>query len=86
MQKKINVLTVISVFLMAALLVGCAAMQKPSESNMKDPVITLSHVEVPYYTGYYYFSNKVEPTKGNKGNYGAPMMMAFIYEIWCGGS
>jgi hypothetical protein len=81
MQKKMYVLTVMSVMMMAALLVGCAGMQKPSESNMKDPVISLSHVEVPYYTGYYYFGNKVEPTKGKAGNYGAPMMLAFIYEI-----
>ena len=81
MQKKLNVLTVLTVIMMAALLVGCAALQKPSESNLKDPVITLSHVEVPYYTGYYYFSSKVKPTKGNAGNWGAPMMMAFIWEI-----
>jgi hypothetical protein len=81
MQKRINLLTVLVVIMMAALLVGCAAMQKPSESNLKDPVITLSHVEVPYYVGYYYFGNKVEPTKGKAGDYGAPMMMAFIFEI-----
>jgi len=81
MQKKINVLTILSVIMMIALLFGCAGMQKPSESNLKDPVITLSHVEVPYYTGYYYLSNKVKPDKGNAGNYGAPMMMAFIFEI-----
>ena len=81
MQKKINLITVMCFIMMAALLVGCAAMQKPSESNMKDPAVTLSHVEVPYYTGYYYFGNKVKPTKGNAGNYGAPMMLAFIYEI-----
>jgi hypothetical protein len=81
MQRKINVLTVLSVIMMVALLFGCAALQKPSESNLKDPVISLSHVEVPYYTGYYYISNKVKPTKGNAGNYGAPMMMAFIFEI-----
>jgi hypothetical protein len=81
MQKKTNVLAVVSVIMMVALLFGCAAMQKPSESNLKDPVISLSHVEVPYYTGYYYISNKVKPTQGNAGNYGAPMMMAFIYEI-----
>jgi hypothetical protein len=81
MQKKINVLTVLSVIMMVALLFGCAALQKPSESNLKDPVISLSHVEVPYYTGYYYLSNKVKPTKGNAGNYGAPMMMAFVWEI-----
>ena len=81
MQSKVNVFTVLSVMMMVALLFGCAALQKPSESNLKDPVISLSHVEVPYYTGYYYISNKVKPTKGNAGNYGAPMMMAFIYEI-----
>ena len=81
MLKKMNIITVMSVIVIAALLFGCAAMQKPSQSNMKDPVISLSHVEVPYYTGYYYFGNKVEPTKGKAGNYGAPMMLAFIYEI-----
>jgi hypothetical protein len=81
MQSKVNVLTVLSVIMMVALLFGCAALQKPSESNLKDPVISLSHVEVPYYTGYYYLSNKVKPTKGNAGNYGAPMMMAFVWEI-----
>ena len=81
MQKKTNVFIIMSLILIAALLFGCAAMQKPSESNMKDPAITLSHVEVPYYTGYYYFSSKVEPTKGKAGNYGAPMMLAFIFEV-----
>ena len=81
MRKKMNILTFMSVIMMAALLFSCAAMQKPSESNIKDPVISLSHVEVPYYTGYYYFGNKVVPTKGKPGNYGAPMMLAFIYEI-----
>ncbi len=81
MQKKINVFTVMSVIMIAAFLVGCAAMQKPSDSNLKDPVVTLSHVEVPYYVGYYYFGNNIEPTKGKADNYGAPMMLAFIYEI-----
>jgi hypothetical protein len=81
MQKKSIVLTGLTIIIVAAFLFGCAGMQKASESNFKAPVITLSHVEVPYYTGYYYFSNKVEPTKGKPGNYGAPMQLAFIYEI-----
>jgi LEA14-like dessication related protein len=68
--------------MVAALLSGCAAMQaKPTEKNFQAPVVTLSHVEVPYYVGYYYISNKVEVTKGKMDNYGAPMMMAFIFEI-----
>ncbi len=44
-------------------------------------MITLSHVEIPYYTGYYYFAKTVEPTKGTAGDYGAPMSMAFIFNI-----
>lgn len=82
MRKKNILLTILSVFVIAAFLSGCAGMMaKPTESNFIAPVVTLSHVEVPYYVGYYYISNKVEVTKGTKGNYGAPMMMAFIFEI-----
>jgi hypothetical protein len=75
-------LACLSVLVAAALLSGCAGMQaKPSESNFQAPMVNLSHVELPYYTGYYYISNTVEVTKGNKGNFGAPMMMAFVFEI-----
>ncbi len=82
MKIKSIVLTGLSVILITALLMGCAGMQaKPTDKNFQAPKITLSHVEIPYYTGYYYFGNKVKPTKGNAGNYGAPMLMAFIYEI-----
>ena len=81
MQKKSTAFTVLSFLVIIAFLTGCAAFGKPSESNLKDPVISLDHVEIPYYTGYYYFSNKVKPTKGKAGNYGAPMQMAFIFEI-----
>ena len=81
MQKKKIVFTGLSLFVMFALLFGCAALQKPSESNFKSPVISLDHVEIPYYTGYYYFGSDVKPTKGGAGNYGAPMQVAFIYEI-----
>ena len=82
MHRKSYLLICLSLVMVAALLSGCAGMQaKPSEANFQAPVVTLSHVEVPYYVGYYYISNKVEVTKGKKGNYGAPMMMAFIFEI-----
>lgn len=79
MRKQSILLVALSVFVAAAFMTGCAA--TPSEKNFKDPTISLSHVEVPYYVGYYYLSSKVKPTKGNAGNYGAPMMMAFIFDI-----
>jgi hypothetical protein len=68
-----------SVLVIAAVISGCAT--TPSGKNFQPPTVTLSHVEVPYYTGYYYLSSKVTPTKGTAGNYGAPMMMAFIFDI-----
>ena len=74
MRKK-TLLTILSVIIVAVLMSGCAGLEK------KPPVVTLDHVEIPYYTGYWYYSKKVEPTKGNAGDYGAPMMMAFIFNI-----
>ena len=82
MFKKSYVMMLLSLVAVAALLSGCAGMQaKPTEASFQPPAVTLSHVEVPYYVGYYYISNKVEVTKGTKDNYGAPMMLAFIFDI-----
>jgi len=82
MHKRSIILTCLSIFVAAAMLAGCGGMKiTPTEKNFNNPVITLSHVEIPYYTGYYYFSKKVKPTKGTAGNYGAPMSMAFIFDI-----
>ena len=79
MRKQSILMVALCVVVAVAWMTGCAAI--PSEKNFKDPTISLSHVEVPYYVGYYYISSKVKPTKGDAGNYGAPMMMAFIFDI-----
>ena len=82
MRKHSLIVTCLSVIVAAVLLVGCAGMEtKPSESSFKAPKVVLNHVEVPYYTGYWYYAKKVEPTKGTAGDYGAPMMMAFVFDI-----
>jgi len=66
----------------AIFLAGCAGMMsRPTEKNFKDPVITLKHVEVHKYWGWWYFSAKVNPSKGKAGNYGAPLALAFIFKI-----
>jgi hypothetical protein len=56
-------------------------MNKPDENNFRDPLIGLDHVEISYYTGYYYFSSEVKPTRGKADNYGAPLLMTFVYKI-----
>ena len=82
MRNKTILLAAIGMMAMVALLTACAGQSaKPTESNFQMPVVSLSHVEVEHYYGYWYFSNKVKPTKGNAGNYGAPLDMAFIFEI-----
>jgi len=65
-----------------ALLAGCAGMMaKPTESNFKPPVVTLDYVEVAHYWGWWYFASKVKPTAGDAGNYGAPLDLAFIFNV-----
>ncbi len=82
MQKKSFILVCLSVFVVATLLMGCAGMAvKPTEKNFKAPIVTLSHVEVQNYWGWWYYSKKVEPTKGTAGDYGAPINLAFIFQI-----
>ncbi len=81
MQKKSIVLIFLSVFFIAILLSGCAALQKPTESNFKDPVVTLDYVDVAHYFGWWYYTPKVKPTKGKAGHNAAPLDYAFILNI-----
>jgi LEA14-like dessication related protein len=64
-----------------ALVAGCAGVSVPEEGNFKDPLIGLDYVEISYYAGYYYFSKDVTPTRGRADNYGAPLLMTFVYKI-----
>jgi hypothetical protein len=72
----------LSVLVLGALFLGCATTPPtPSEQNFQDPVVTLNSVEVAHYWGWWYFSKKIEPTKGVAGDYGAPLDVAFIFDI-----
>lgn len=82
MHRKSMILKCLSVIAIVTLLVGCGAMRvKPTAKNFKTPTVTLSHMEVENYWGWWYYSKKVKPTKGNAGNYGAPINIAFIFQI-----
>jgi len=81
MQLKSILSTGMSILIIAAL-TGCASMPRPEENNFKNPLIGLDHVEISYYAGYYYFSKEVEPTRGKADNYGAPLLMTFVYKIY----
>ena len=82
MGKKSILRSGIWVVTFAIFLSGCAGMMsKPTEKNFNDPEITLKHVEVHKYWGWWYFSAKVNPSMGKAGNYGAPLALAFIFKI-----
>src|SRR5210317_410766 len=81
MHRKSIVLILLSIFIMGVLLSGCASMSKPSDSNFKAPVVTLDYVDVAHYFGWWYYSAKVEPTKGKAGNNAGPLDYAFIFNI-----
>ena len=82
MHKKSIIIRWLSVFAVVALFAGCAQMAvKPDQKNFKTPMVTLDSMEVAHAFGFWYFSNKVQPTKGKPDNVGAPLDLAFIFNI-----
>ena len=82
MHKRSFILTCLSVVVIAAMLSGCAGtMVTPTQQNFKAPVVTLDSMEVAHAFGYWYFSKKIKPTKGKPDNVGAPLDLAFIFNI-----
>jgi len=81
MQTKKIIFKGMSLMYILALVSGCVSTNQPRENNFKDPLIGLDHVEISYYAGYYYFSNEVTPTRGKADDYGAPLLMTFVYKI-----
>lgn len=82
MRMKARLVAVLALCVFMAAMTGCTALQpKATDSSFKPPVVTLSHVELAHYWGWWYYSKKVEPTKGTAGDYGAPLDFAFVFEI-----
>ena len=75
------ILTCLSIVVLGAFLVSCASVPTPSESNFKTPVVKLNSVDVAHYWGWWYYSKKIEPTKGKAGDYGAPLDLAFVFDV-----
>jgi hypothetical protein len=84
MRKKLILFGSINIVIITFLFMGCTGLQsKPTEGNFKIPQVTLSHIELEHYFGYWYYSPKIKPTKGkNSGKTGgSPLDFAFIFEI-----
>lgn len=82
MRNSLFLRTFFVFFVLCTLMFGCSGMStKPSQSNFVEPVVTLSHAEVASYWGWWYFAKSVEPTAGEAGDYGAPLNLAFIFNV-----
>jgi len=91
MCRRSVILAGFVVVVFSMLLLGCgngsapteqkASVEGPTEQSFVPPVVSLNFVEVAHYWGWWYFSNKVEPTKGKAGKYGAPLDLAFIFDV-----
>ncbi len=81
MNKRL-ILIMALMFGLGVVLAACAGVAvKPTASNFKNPVIKLESFMVPQYDGYWYYSKKIKPTKGQAGNHGAPLPMNFVFSI-----
>ena len=81
MRKNILCIS-LCIFFLGAGWMGCAAMMsKPTEENFKNPVVTLDSMEVAHAFGYWYFAKSVNPTKGEPEAVGAPLDLAFTFNI-----
>jgi len=84
MHKKLKMLTWITVILLTVSLSACSSKinaVKATSSNFQTPIVTLSYVDVAHYWGWWYFSKKVKPTTGTQGDYGAPLDLAFVFDV-----
>lgn len=79
-HKRMAILTAIC--MIGLLMAGCAGMQStPGYDMIAKPTVTLDRVEVAHYWGWWYYSKKVEPTAGEAGDYGAPLDLAFVFDV-----
>jgi hypothetical protein len=84
LMRHHNAISCKSILVLVALgfLAGCAAVPaKPTDQTFKAPIVTLDSMEVAHYWGWWYYAKAVPPTKGTAGNNGAPLDLAFIFNI-----
>jgi hypothetical protein len=81
MSKRLALMTVL-LFGLAVVFASCAAMQKPTAANFKDPVIKLDSVQLAYYEGFWYYGKaKVAKGKAPAGGGGSAVTLDFIFQI-----
>ena len=86
MYKKNKILALTVMIFAAFFITACVATDvkmniTPTQENFQAPTVSLDYVDIAHYWGWWYFSKKVKPTTGTRGDYGAPLDLAFIFSI-----
>jgi len=64
------------------LMAGCAFLKNIfSPQEMEPPSVKLIRVEVAREWGWWFYAQNIPPTRGDAGNHGAPLVLAFIFQI-----
>jgi hypothetical protein len=79
LSKRVPLL--IACLLTLVLAVSCATTGPGPAGTIKAPVVALENVELAHYWGFWYFGKKVAPTKGKPTDAGAPMDLAFVFNV-----
>ena len=81
MNKRVALLTIL-LFGLTVVFASCAALQKPTSDNFKDPMIQLDSIQLAYYEGFWYYGKaKVAMGKAPKGGGSSPITLDFVFEI-----
>ena len=82
MHRRSVFVTLLALCVLSTFIFNCAEKKpEPSAENFQVPSVTLRVVDVAHYWGWWYYAKKIKPTMGKAGDYGAPLDLAFIYDI-----
>jgi hypothetical protein len=82
MNKRKALMTVL-LFGFAVVFASCAALQKPTAANFKNPMVKLDSIQLAYYEGFWVYGAKAEVAQGTapKGGGSSPVTLDFVFEI-----
>jgi hypothetical protein len=81
-EKKPLCILFLCGLVMITLMAGCGFLKNTfTPKEMEPPSVKLTRVEVARDWGWWFYAENKPTTRGKAGNHGAPLLLAFIYQI-----